>query len=315
MNVVVEPTAETLSGVTIFQGLDLEARGQIAASCQGRRFERGQTILHERDESDDVHFLVSGRVRATIFSASGKEVAFRDLDPGDMFGDLAAIDGRPRSANVVALDDALVLWMSGAGFRKVCRAHADVAEGVMYALASLVRSLSERVVEFSTLGVKNRIHAELLRLAGGVGAAGAVEIDHPPTHAEIASAPTARPSPASSTCSPSRVCSRNARTPCWCTTSRSSRAWCARSRATDRRSIARARGFCHDAGRPCGYYHSIRLPGGGSFTHGCGRSCRGPSGGAGMQYRKRETPEVDKIDIWSAWTLAIAAVLLVALFV
>ncbi|MEE9266069.1 MAG: helix-turn-helix domain-containing protein, partial [Gammaproteobacteria bacterium] len=73
-------------------------------------------------------------------------------------------------------------------FQEVLGDHSQVAFAVLCRLTELVRHLSDRVVEFSTLGVNNRIHAELLRLAKKVpGNGGLVEITHPPTHADIAS--------------------------------------------------------------------------------------------------------------------------------
>ncbi len=187
MTTTIEPTAQTLAGVEIFSRLGQAERDAIARRCRGRRYLAGHEILHHRDTGDDVHFLVSGRVRATIFSASGKEVAFRDLGPGEIFGELSAIDHQPRSANVIALEESSVLSMSSAAFLTSMREYPEVAIALMSNLTALVRHLSERVVEFSTLGVNNRIHAELLRLANAGKPVGAkVEIESLPTHAEIA---------------------------------------------------------------------------------------------------------------------------------
>jgi CRP-like cAMP-binding protein len=139
---------------------------------------------HERD----VHFVVSGHVRVTTFSAGGKQVTFRDEEAGEMFGDLAAIDGQPRSADVLALDSVLVASLSPEHFRELIAHEALVRERVLQRLAGLVRLLSERVIELSTLGVQNRIHAELLRLARLSGTTGQqARIDPAPKHADIAS--------------------------------------------------------------------------------------------------------------------------------
>lgn len=105
-----------------------------------------------------------------------------------MFGDLAAIDGKPRCADVEAREESVVAYMPAADFRAVMREHPAVADAVMRQLAALVRRLSERVVEFSTLGVRNRIHAELLRRARAAGPQdNQAQIRPPPTHAELAS--------------------------------------------------------------------------------------------------------------------------------
>ena len=185
---MLRPTAETLRGVEIFADLSAEARRTLAAQCQARYWEPDEQIVSHQDCSTDVYFIVNGRVRVTIFSRSGKEVSFRDLGSGQLFGDLSAIDGSPRSASVVALSEALILSMPADAFWEALRNHPEMSAVMLKELARLVRRLSERVVEFSTLGVKNRIHAELLRLAREhMQDNGTAEITPAPTHGEIAS--------------------------------------------------------------------------------------------------------------------------------
>lgn len=188
MTRVVETTPDTLLGINIFRSLDNEARASIARYCHTYRYPEHHDIICNEDTSDDVYFLIAGEVRATIFSRAGKEVAFRDMGAGEMFGDLSAIDGRPRCANVITLEESVVLNMGSRAFQDVLRSHPQVAFAVLCRLTELVRDLSDRVVEFSTLGVNNRIHAELLRLAKQYPRDGPlVEITRPPTHADIAS--------------------------------------------------------------------------------------------------------------------------------
>lgn len=187
MTRVVETTADTLLGIDIFRSLDKEARASIARHCHTHLYPAHHDIVRNQDCNDDAYFVIAGSVRATLFSRAGKEVAFRDLRCGQMFGDLSTIDGRPRCANVLTLEESVVLNMRAETFRDVLRRHSQVAFEVLCGLTELVRHLSDRVVEFSTLGVNNRIHAELLRLAREYPRHGAaVVISHPPTHADIA---------------------------------------------------------------------------------------------------------------------------------
>jgi CRP-like cAMP-binding protein len=121
-------------------------------------------------------------------SAGGRQVTFRDQSPGEVFGELAAIDGKPRSADVVALDSVLVASLTPQAFRELLADEPLVRERVLQRLAGLVRLLSERVMDLSTLGVQNRIHAELLRLARlAGGGAKVVRLQPAPKHADIAS--------------------------------------------------------------------------------------------------------------------------------
>ncbi len=177
----------TLSKIEPFRGLpaaDLEA---VAQRCRWRRYGAGQQVVGHQEESRDVFFVVSGRVRVTLFSVSGKEVTFRDLNAGEMFGELAAIDGQPRSASVIALTDSLIASLSGEAFWQVLREQPEVAAVTLKRLVANVRDLSERVFEFSTLTVNNRIQAELLRLAyAHLQGEDYAVIAPAPTHVEIA---------------------------------------------------------------------------------------------------------------------------------
>ena len=181
-------TAETLQAITVFSGLELDERQKIAKAMHIQQFSAKQILISQYDESTDVFFVVSGTVRAAVSSASGKEVSFQDLGAGEMFGELAAIDGESRSTTVVTLSDAVIASMHRDTFWNTLLSYPEVAAITLKRLSRLIRLHTERIFEFSTLDVRNRIHAELLRLARKASQAnGRVVIQDPPTHAEIAS--------------------------------------------------------------------------------------------------------------------------------
>jgi CRP-like cAMP-binding protein len=183
-----EPSAIGLRRIALLDGLSTDVLDALARECAWRNVAAGQRIVSRDAKDRDVYMIVSGRARVTIYSAGGRQVTFRDLGPGESFGDIAAIDGEPRSADVVALDGTLVASMAPAVFRRLLREQPDVAERILRGLASLVRRLSERVIDLSTLGVQNRIHADLLRRAREAGVEGnTARIDPAPKHADIAS--------------------------------------------------------------------------------------------------------------------------------
>lgn len=186
--VSVEPTGRKLEGIDIFASVTPGDLDILAKKFCWKRFRAGQQIIGHLDESTDVYLVIEGKVRVTVYSPAGKEVTFRDIDAGDCFGELAAIDELPRSATVAALTDSLIAYISAKIFWEILRTHSDVAALVMKKLANLVRSLSERVFEFSALAVRNRVHAELLRLARHhMIDENSALIRPAPTHAELAS--------------------------------------------------------------------------------------------------------------------------------
>ncbi len=182
------PDGSVLGTVTIFRGLSPGELDSVAGRCRWRHIARGQQIVRVEEDTVDVYFVVAGTARAEVHSSSGRTVTFRDLGSGEMFGELAAIDGGPRSANVIALTDVTIASVPAELFREILVEFPTVAEATLQRLVALVRSLSDRVVEFSTLAVRNRIHAELLRLSRDHMTADNVATIVPaPTHAEIAS--------------------------------------------------------------------------------------------------------------------------------
>jgi CRP/FNR family transcriptional regulator, cyclic AMP receptor protein len=182
------PTADLLADFELFRDLPSDALAALARRCQWRRYRAHQVILGHRDDSREVFCIVRGQVRVTFFAECGREVSFRDLPAGEMFGELSAIDGLPRSCTVVALTEAMVAVMPARVFWDLLRAYESVNAGILRRLTRLVRSLSHRVVESSTLTVRKRVQAELLRLARETAPGQKCAVIFPaPTHAELAS--------------------------------------------------------------------------------------------------------------------------------
>jgi CRP/FNR family cyclic AMP-dependent transcriptional regulator len=182
-----ERRGETLDDVGIFNDLAVEVRRGFSARCTWRDFKPRQQIVGHQEDTRNVFFLISGKARASIYSAAGRMVTFRDIRAGDMFGEFSAIDGEPRSASVEATQRSLVAIMSPDLFWEVLRTQPPVMAAVLKRLTGQVRTLSERVYEMSTLAVRNRIHAELLRLAKDlVSETGNAVLYPAPTDADIA---------------------------------------------------------------------------------------------------------------------------------
>ena len=156
----------SLKRVAIFSTLSNDAIERVAKGCRWREYVAGEQILSYQDASTDVLFLLSGKARVIIYSSDGKAVVFVDLAPPTMFGEIAAIDRKPRSASAEALEACTVASMSAEKFEELLMREPRVAMAVLRHTVADVRRLSERVFEFSTMVVQNRIQAELMRLAG-----------------------------------------------------------------------------------------------------------------------------------------------------
>jgi len=158
-----------LKRIPIFAKLSDAALERAAQGCAWRQYESGEQILSFQDPSTDVLFMVAGKARVVIYSSEGKAVVFVDLRGPTMFGEIAAIDRRSRSASVEAVEPCTIASLSAEKFESLMLEEPSVAVATLHHMAADMRRLSERVFEFSTLFVQNRVHAELLRLAGEVG--------------------------------------------------------------------------------------------------------------------------------------------------
>jgi CRP/FNR family transcriptional regulator, cyclic AMP receptor protein len=177
-----------LRAVKLLRDLPVMRLEAIARQCAWRRYQAGQAIVLRNAPDRDVYLIIGGRVRINIYSASGRQVIFRDLEAGDMLGDIAAIDEGPRSLDAVALEDVFVASLSPADFRLLLQEEPSVVERYLRRMAELIRLLTERLVEVATLAVHERIHAELLQLARAAGVQGnASRISPAPKHVDIAS--------------------------------------------------------------------------------------------------------------------------------
>ncbi len=175
------------SAVPILDRLSEEDRAALCSRLTTRRYVSGEMIISASDEGRDVFFVLEGRARVTLVSVEGKSVDFREIVPGDMFGELAAIDGQVRSASVTALEPTLVGRLGHAEFRQLVAGHDELMWSLLAYFSMQMRTLTTRIFEYSTLLVRERLVRELVRLAGVDGTAENHAVISPaPTHFELA---------------------------------------------------------------------------------------------------------------------------------
>ena len=138
---------------------------RLEKRCAWRRYKANEQILDRSSVSSDVLFVVEGRVHIVNYSMSGREIAYATVSAGGYFGELSAIDGEPRSATVVALEQCLLAGITPKVFNDLLLPHADIAIEVMRGLARIIRTCDDRIMDLSTLGAVQRVYVELLRRA------------------------------------------------------------------------------------------------------------------------------------------------------
>ncbi|MBL8696936.1 MAG: Crp/Fnr family transcriptional regulator [Alphaproteobacteria bacterium] len=181
------PIRDTLDAVEILKPLTPDERRQLGQRCRWKTWEPGEQIIDRETESNDVYFVARGTARVVNYGLSGREVSFDDIPMGGSFGELAAIDGGRRSANVVAVDQTTTAIIPAKAFHEVLVEHPAVTMALLKRLARIVRASTGRIMDLSTLGAQNRIYAELLRLARQSGVEGNTGVLQPiPVHSDIA---------------------------------------------------------------------------------------------------------------------------------
>jgi CRP/FNR family transcriptional regulator/CRP/FNR family cyclic AMP-dependent transcriptional regulator len=130
-----------------------------------RQFRRDEAIFQQGDPGQALYMVESGQVRIYVQDEEGQEVSVILCGPGDLFGELALIDGLPRSASAVAMEDTVVLALSHDHFREQMRRYPQMALNLMKALSVRVRYNTQQVGSLTLLDIPGRLAHKLLELA------------------------------------------------------------------------------------------------------------------------------------------------------
>src|SRR3954451_8233114 len=158
-----DPAIGFLGTLEPHQAEDLRARG-IA-----RHFRKGQAIFHQGGTSDRVVVLLKGRVKVSTLSDEGREIVLAFRGPGDLLGELSAIDGQPRSASVAAIEPVEALAVTAIDFRAFLSEHPEVALFLLETVSRRLRDADRKRVEFGAHDTIGRVAARLLELAEEYG--------------------------------------------------------------------------------------------------------------------------------------------------
>ena len=178
---------DSLDKVALLRSIEPKQLAALERRCQWRHAKAKEWLIEHDDIGTDIFFLTSGVVRVLITPTPDREVILADINAGGYFGEMAAIDGQPRSAGILAITDATIACMPATVFREVLRGHPDISEKLLKQLVERIRTLDQRINEFSSMDVKHRIYAELLRRSRPDPAnERQALISPPPVHADIA---------------------------------------------------------------------------------------------------------------------------------
>ncbi len=180
---------EGLRGCPLFHNCDDESLAAIAGTLRLRRFRRGEVIFHEGDPGDSLQVISSGSVKIVLASSEGDEAIIATLHEGDFFGELALLDGQPRSATAIAVEPSETWTLPRDGFRALLDGRPGLRDALLSALSHELRRLTVHVEELHFLDLAGRLAHRLLVLAEAQARepGASVVLDWPYTQSDLAS--------------------------------------------------------------------------------------------------------------------------------
>ena len=156
---------ELLKGVDLFSALDDAHLDVIALMTIEKSYRKGDIILMEEDESTQSLFIIAkGEVKVLLTAEDGREAILASLKEGDFFGEMALLDGEPRSATVRAVEDARLLTIRREEFLATVRKQPDLALTLLGEMSRRLRKSNRQISSLALMKVYGRVAATLLQL-------------------------------------------------------------------------------------------------------------------------------------------------------
>ncbi|TCO57248.1 Crp/Fnr family transcriptional regulator [Actinocrispum wychmicini] len=167
-------------------------RKAIESLATRRGYRPGDFLCHEGDETNHVIIVLSGSVRVLSHSIDDRAVVIGVRTPGDIIGEQAALDNRPRSATLQAVDEVEVITLTGSRFANLCQSHARLSWALLGVFSGRLRDMGRQRTEYGGGSASRRVFAQLAEMAvqsrsGHTNGSGsAIEIRHRSTQQQLA---------------------------------------------------------------------------------------------------------------------------------
>ena len=159
-----EPS-QLLAQNELLSQLDAAEMDELLTLAVTERFTEGDVIFHKGDPGEDLFAILSGRVGINTFSAEGKEIFLNILDPGTVFGEIALLDGKERTAGAVAMQESNLLRIRRTEFLPFLERHPKLCIRLMSVLCERLRWTSDIIEDTIFLDIPRRLAKRLLTLA------------------------------------------------------------------------------------------------------------------------------------------------------
>ena len=186
-NQMVERSA-ILRQIPLFRDLPPERLEKLASLLQEKSYEENRALFHAKEPGSALFILKSGRVKVTLTDRHGKEVILRVLHPGEFFGEMALLDGHPRSATVTAIERSRVFILEQASFLQLIRQDPQWSLKMLATLSRRLRKANEKIGAAIFSDAYGKVARTLIDLIpeGGMTASNGIWIDLKLTRQELA---------------------------------------------------------------------------------------------------------------------------------
>ena len=176
-----------LRGIPLFAELPESGLAELAAIAMTRHYGAGQYVFYQGDPGHALYVIVHGRVQVVLTSDDGGTVILAVLGSGEVFGELALIDGGPRSASVLVAEDAELLTVDRNTLLALLARQPMLLAALLASLGGLIRGLSDRVGDLMFLDLPQRVAKAIVHLVEATQADGKRVVEMPMTQGELAS--------------------------------------------------------------------------------------------------------------------------------
>jgi CRP/FNR family transcriptional regulator/CRP/FNR family cyclic AMP-dependent transcriptional regulator len=156
---------QALGRSVVLHGLSQEELERLASTMRRRSYRRGEVVFHQGDPGESLHVVCHGTLKVVITGDNGDEAVLAILGPSDVFGEMALLDGGPRSATVTALESVETAVLSRADFVQLLRRDPTTVDSLLASLARTIRQADEDIGGLMFLDVHGRLARKLLELA------------------------------------------------------------------------------------------------------------------------------------------------------
>ncbi|MBL8384438.1 MAG: Crp/Fnr family transcriptional regulator [Burkholderiales bacterium] len=158
-----------LRNVPLFSVLDEAQLRSLSTVMLRKSAPKNRTIIKAGDPTDSLYIIIAGRIKVQMSDVEGKEVILSVLGPGDFFGEMGLLDGAPRAASVVTLEQSEFVSVSKEDFNAVLKNNFELAMVIMRGLVKRLREADRKIESLALLDVYGRVARVLLEFSEDIG--------------------------------------------------------------------------------------------------------------------------------------------------